>query len=467
MSGGIVSSLSQCHPLIRDSSEVLSFSDSPGVLSIDPDIRPLFPRLISQHSSLLQASAGSGNACSKKRIAVCFSGGPAPGGHAVVAALADYCHQRHDLFGIQGGPGGLLSGNLRLLTLSECMPFFKCGGFHLLGTDRTKIKTPEQFSTVQSVVSSQKLDALIIIGGDDSHTNAAFLAEALLPVGCQVIGVPKTIDGDLRVPPYLPVSFGFDSAVSLYSDLVHNLILDTQSTHKYWHFVKLMGRHTGHITQAVGKNSQADLCLFGELAQANAWQLPDVISVISESILKDASAGKPYGVCCISEGLFEWLSDTQALFSALHQSGNINSLAPELDALLKTFPDDVQKQLGLGTDSHGNMPLSQIETERCLLDMVRRDLLTKEPSFNFQGLPHFFGYEGRCCSPSDFDLNFCAHLGIIAGALVEAGRTGVMAACSGFTATDFLGGIPLTSLLSVETRDNTHVPVIQKAFVSL
>jgi len=459
------------HTLLK---KQLVFTAQPNQSTIDSEIKSYVSNLENKSFNVLTATQGEPSITPNKRIAVCFSGGPAPGGHNVVYALAELCHEGHTLYGINGGPGGLLKGDLFELTLDTCNDYLNVGGFHLLKTDRTKIKSAEQFEQVKHVVRQYKLDGLIIIGGDDSNTNAVLLANELISENCSVIGVPKTIDGDLTSPPYLPVSFGFHSACDTYAAMVTALIRDTHSSQKYWHIVKLMGRSASHITKQVAKQTNPDLFFIGEYLSRDNITLSQVIDTIAEHILKSNKNSKNFGVVLLPEGLLEWTPDVKALIAELntvlsHDLVTIDTVVAKLNpnnaSLFKSFPEYIQQQLLMDRDSHGNVQLSRIETERLVIDMLTTVLAEKNSSYKFDALPHFYGYEGRCCDPNAFDADFCLQLGYIAGQLALQGFTGYMAACDGTRQDNKCYGVPIASLLNMEQRHGKKSPVIEKTVV--
>ncbi len=464
----------QIHPLLNQQS--LIFKPASKTLNVATNIQPFFPKLLQSDYGLIQAQSGKGGAIKKKRVGVCYSGGPAPGGHNVVIAMLHACRDHHELVGINGGMGGLLTGKVTPLTEKECKGYLNTGGFDLLGTDRTKIKSDDHYKQVIAQVRKHQLDGLVIIGGDDSNTNAAFLAEALYDEGCCVVGVPKTIDGDLRFPPYLPISFGFDTAVSVYAALVKNLIKDTKSVKKYWHIVKLMGRHAGHITQEVCKRSSPDMMIIGEYLKRDNTSLMGLVKQIGDVILNSSEKGKDYGVICFAEGILEWMPDMIAMIESLsialskpHQNQSLSALKLPANHqnLWLSLPHYIQSQLCMDRDEHGNIALSRIETERLLIQLVNRYISEQNPRYHLNAMPHFFGYEGRCADPSPWDASYCYNLGHIAMHLVLQRKTGMMAACTGFGTSDAIYGIPLASLLSIENRLGKQEPVIQKVIVSI
>jgi len=374
----------------------------------------------------------------KKRLAVCFSGGPAPGGHTIVATIVAACHPTHEVWGIEGGFGGLLLGKLRRLSPSEVMPTLDTGGFDLLGTDRTKLHTPAHFQRVRAHLRTHSIDVLVVIGGDDSNTNAVFLADALLPDGRCVIGIPKTIDGDLRVPPFLPVSFGFDTACDHYSALVCALQRDTRSTKKYWHLVKLMGRSAGFVTQDVARRSRPDIALIGEDCAAKQLTFTDLCHTIGTRIQAAQAANRGYGVICFPESLLAWLQP---------------------DTLLSRFLTTPLDELP--TDTHGNASLSALPTEQILQRALSAHLHPHLRMTDFQ--THFFGYTGRCIDPTPTDRALCRQLALTATALALQGHTGLLAASARSSGAGRCYGIPLHALLQHETRGASTVAVIAKS----
>ena len=437
------------------------------------NIPTIFPNLSKQGSYVLKKTTNVHEFNQPKKIAVCFSGGPAPGGHSVVASIARSCSNKHTLLGITNGPKGLLNNEFSILDPNYVQQFNHTGGFHLLGTDRTKLTTQDQFNTIKSHVISHQLDGLILIGGDDTHTNAVFLAEALYDTGCSVIGVPKTIDGDLRYEPYLPLPFGFSTAVELYSTLVQNIILDTKSTKKYWHFIKLMGRTTSHITQKVGKNTTPDICIISEELATKSLTLPQLISDITTKIQEDYMSQKNYGVICFAEGILEFLPDITALISQLNTliaSTNKLSIIDQLSLKNKTtfkqLPEYIQHQLLLDRDSHGNINLSRINTQQLLIDLCQKELITKYSNTKVDCIPHFYGYEARCHVPNNYDQKLCAELGIIAFDLVNNKYTGYMAAYSPLDYTKAHYAIPILAMLEQQARAGKSQLVVKKALVT-
>lgn len=365
----------------------------------------------------------------KKRVAVLFSGGPASGGHNVVWGLFEAL-RGNTLFGVKAGPGGLLKGDLFEITETALSRVKNLGGFDFLGTDRTKIKSDEQLETVKRVVAEYCLDAIVVVGGDDSNTNAFVLAEFLKDVGCVVVGVPKTIDGDLQVPGKLPISFGFDTATKIYSEMVGNILQDTRSSLKYWHFIKLMGRSASHVTLEVGLQTQPAVTLISEEIREKKMSLEDVVAYVSGIVEDRASRGIKHGVVLVPEGLVEFIP-----------------------GLVESLPDEFQAR-----DSHGNLQVSQIETEKLLAKLVAEKTGCSTQT-------HFFGYEGRCGAPTKFDAWLTFNLGRVAGQLVLEEKTGYMAALNSFESGGMAQEVDLGDLITTEMRDGKKVSVIEKALV--
>ncbi|MDR1324023.1 MAG: diphosphate--fructose-6-phosphate 1-phosphotransferase [Candidatus Margulisbacteria bacterium] len=417
-----------------------------------------------------------------RRVAVLFSGGPAAGGHNVVSGLKAVLGRQNVLLGVRGGPKGLLDGEFFTITDKDVKQILNTGGFDFLGSDRTKIKTTEQFLQVKKVCAKNKLNALVIIGGDDSNTNAALLAEYLYPE-VQVIGVPKTIDGDLQVGKFLPISFGFDTATKIYAELVGNILQDTPSSRKYWHFIKLMGRAASHVALEVALQTRPAAVLISEEIAARKIPLRKIVDNLAQIVIQRAKKGLKHGVVIIPEGLIEFIPDLTDLLKTLNDlmARHVSSLknlplakrrefaAKELQsgqaALFKSLPEYIQEMLLLDRDSHGNLQVSQIPTEKLLIDMTAARIKQLSPDTPFATNNHFFGYEGRCGAPSLFDAAFTFNLGLIAGSLILDGRTGYMAALSDFHKGGRVLAIPLTGLINVEKRHGKDEMVIEKALV--
>ena len=378
------------HSLFEESLRNLPITILPNFFR-DNIIRPLVFDIHEQHLPIKDSIRPYFNALNKddvlvgssdvltvenKNIAVLFSGGPAAGGHNVIAGLKHALGNKNTLYGVQKGPKGLIEGQLVELSDEDIKNVINLGGFDLLGSDRTKIKSKDQFNKVKKTVADFQLDGLIIIGGDDSNTNAAFLAEELYELGCTVVGVPKTIDGDLQVDSLLPISFGFDTATKIYAELVGNILQDTPSSQKYWHFVKLMGRSASHITLEVALQTQPHLTLISEEILENKWSLDRLIQYMASIIIDRSKKGHNYGVVLIPEGLIEFIEECRFLIDELnsinYQSAKeLNTkLSTSAMATFKSLPTLIQDQLLLDRDSHGNLKLSQIDTQVLLIEML-------------------------------------------------------------------------------------------------
>jgi pyrophosphate--fructose-6-phosphate 1-phosphotransferase len=428
------------------------------------------------------------------RVGVVLSGGQAPGGHNVIAGLFDSVkaiHPQSEIIGFLGGPSGLEKGKYEIIGQAKMDAYRNTGGFDIIGSGRTKLETPEQFDRCIEVIKNLNLNAIVIIGGDDSNTNAAILAEYLKAKGLttSVIGVPKTIDGDLK-NAHIPVSFGFDTAVKTYSELIGNIARDAGSAKKYWHFIKLMGRSASHIALEAGLQSQANITLVSEEVEKKSLSLEQIVDDIARVISARADAGKNYGVVLIPEGLIEFIPSVKTLIARLNDllakhadefaklesaDAKIAAMSKWLEGDLgKTFaslPKTIQLQLLLDRDPHGNVQVSLIETEALLAELVGRKL---KASTSFKGKfspqRHFFGYEGRAAAPSNFDSDYCYSLGCVAAILVRSGRTGYMASIRNVSKGPdqwIAGGIPITMMFNMEQRHGHLKPVIQKALVEL
>ncbi len=413
------------------------------------------------------------------KVGVVFSGGQAPGGHNVIAGLLDSL-QGSELIGFLGGPSGILSGKYKTLTKNEVDAFRNTGGFDLLGSGRTKIETEEQFEQALQVCNKIKLDGLVVIGGDDSNTNAALLAEYFKLKGCStcVVGIPKTIDGDLK-NDYVPISFGFDTASKVYAESIGNLARDALSAKKYYHFVRLMGRTASHIALECALLTHPNLTIVAEEVFEKKMTLNQIVSDIVALIIERAALGKSYGVIIIPEGLIEWIPEMSTLMKEL--SGILSKEGgyseEEIKAKLTStsqecffsIPVAIQKQLLLERDPHGNVQVSLIETERLLAEMVANEM-KKIKDVSFHALPHFFGYEGRSAFPSNFDASYCYTLGAVASLAITSKLSGYMCFVSNLDKPIDkwdVGAVPLASLTHLETRKGKLKPVIEKALVDL
>ena len=428
---------------------------------------------------------------SGKRVAVLFSGGPAAGGHNVVVGLKHILGPQNTLLGIKAGPKGLKKGDTFEITEDHVRNIINTGGFNFMGTDRSKIEKSEDIDKVKSVCREQNIDAIVIIGGDDSNTNAALLAEKLFSdvktdgSGVQVIGVPKTIDGDLQLGNELPISFGFDTATKIYAEKVGNLLRDTSSSLKYWHFVRLMGRSASHVTLEVALQTHPTIALISEEVRECTITLPEIVDSIANTVIERAKKGLNYGVVLVPEGLIEFipgfttmiddLNDKMAQFKDELTGKNIkeqliymySKLTQEHGELLESLPDPIKLKLMADRDEHGNLPVSQIETETMLSSAVKARIHQLDGTVKFDSLNHFFGYEARCGASTIFDSSYTYNLGATAGSLILDGRTGYMASLTDLATGARPLGIPIASMLDIEIRKGKPSKVIEKALVKL
>ncbi len=434
-----------------------------------PEIAKLFPHTHNQ--PLLKTGKGS-LPSAPLRIGVVFSGGQAAGGHNVIAGLFDALkalHPKSRLFGFLNGPGGIIGGKQKEITKELLAPYRNQGGFDLIGSGRGKIETEEQMQA--ALKTCKELDGLVIIGGDDSNTNAAVLAEYFLANGCKtkVVGVPKTIDGDLK-NAHVAISFGFDTACKTYAEMISNIARDCMSAKKYYHFIKLMGRSASHITLECALLAQPNLALIGEEIAAKKISLAKIVDEIVDLIIERAEVGKNYGVILIPEGLVEFIPEMALLLSELNKNPDTSKLSSKSARCFQLLPEAIQKQLNFERDPHGNVNLSLIETERMLIELVTRALTIKKKQDKFSAQPHFFGYEGRAGFPSNFDAHYCYALGYVAALIVRAGFTGYMSAVDGLSRPVdkwSVAAVPLAALLKLEVRKGKTKPVIEKALVDL
>ncbi|KAK4748099.1 hypothetical protein SAY87_014685 [Trapa incisa] len=457
----------------------------------NPDeISKLFPHLFGQPSALLVPSATVTTAASRQsqKIGVVFSGGQAPGGHNVISGIFDYLQEHgkgSTLYGFKGGPAGIMKCKYLDLTADFILPYRNQGGFDMLCSGRDKIETPEQFKQAEETVLKLDLDGLVVIGGDDSNTNACLLAENFRSknMKTRVIGCPKTIDGDLKCEE-VPISFGFDTACKTYAELIGNLMVDSRSSGKYYHFVRLMGRAASHITLQCALETHPNITIIGEEVAAKRLTLKNVTDYIVDVICKRSELGYNYGVVLIPEGLIDFIPEVQQLISELNEilaQGPVDEggmwkekLKAQSLQLFEFLPRSIQKQLMLERDPHGNVQVAKIETETMLIQMAEEELEKRQQENKykgtFKGLSHFFGYEGRCGFPSNFDATYCYSLGYAAAALLHCGKTGLIASVGnlGAPVSEWtVGGTALTSLMDVERRHGKFKPVIKKAMVDL
>jgi pyrophosphate--fructose-6-phosphate 1-phosphotransferase len=442
-------------------------------------------------------------------VGVILSGGQAPGGHNVIAGLYDGLKAMNpdsQLFGFLGGPSGLLEDEYLLLSDEVVDAYRNTGGFDMICSGRTKLETTEQFDAVAATCKRHDISALVVIGGDDSNTNACVLAQYMITTGAgiQVIGCPKTIDGDLK-SEWVEVSFGFDTATKVYSELIGNILRDANSARKYWHFIKLMGRSASHIALECALQTHPTACIISEEVAAKQTTLKDIVLDIATMVRDRADSGMNFGIVLIPEGLIEFIPEMKKLIGELNEllAANkeyfeglrndddklqfVNSeISQSSSQAFSSLPLSIQLQLISDRDPHGNVQVSKIETEKLLIDMVddllqkwnaarasenrKRGAVRQEKPIKFSAQAHFFGYEGRCAAPSNFDADYCYSLGYTASALIGAGKTGYMASVRNVAADSSAwqaGGIPLTMMMNLERRHGEDKPVIRKALVDL
>ena len=429
-------------------------------------------------------------------VGVILSGGQAPGGHNVITGLFDTIKKmnpENKLYGFLMGPGGLVDHKYIEITADFIEEYRNTGGFDMIGSGRTKLEKVDQFEKGLEIIRELGIKALVIIGGDDSNTNACVLAEyyAAKKYGVQVIGCPKTIDGDLK-NSQIETSFGFDTATKTYSELIGNIERDCNSARKYWHFIKLMGRSASHIALECALKCQPNICLVSEEVKAKNMTLNQIVEHICEVIAYRASQGNNFGVILIPEGLIEFIPSIGKLIEELNDllasHGNdykeldpvaqreyiMAHLSEDNKQTFATLPDNVARQLSLDRDPHGNVQVSLIETEKLLSDMCEAKLAQWKEEGKYTGkfaaLHHFFGYEGRCAAPSNFDADYCYALGTSAAHLIANGKTGYMAIVKNTTKPTSewkAGGVPITMMMNIERRNGEMKPVIRKALVEL
>ncbi|XP_010533788.1 PREDICTED: pyrophosphate--fructose 6-phosphate 1-phosphotransferase subunit beta 1 [Tarenaya hassleriana] len=455
----------------------------------NPDeIAKLFPCLFGQPSVSLVADQNAASMDQKLKVGVVLSGGQAPGGHNVISGLFDYLQNRANgstFYGFRGGPAGIMKCKYVELTSDYIYPYRNQGGFDMICSGRDKIETPEQFKQAEETAKKLDLDGLVVIGGDDSNTNACLLAENFRSknMKTRVIGCPKTIDGDLKCKE-VPTSFGFDTACKIYSEMIGNVMIDARSTGKYYHFVRLMGRAASHITLECALQTHPNITIIGEEVYAQKQTLKNVTDYIVDVICKRAELGYNYGVILIPEGLIDFIPEVQELIAELNEilahevvdeSGLWKKKLTEQSLKLFEFlPEAIQEQLMLERDPHGNVQVAKIETEKMLIQMAETELEKRrqEGTYKgrFMGQSHFFGYEGRCGLPTNFDATYCYALGYAAGALLRSGKTGLISSVGNLAAPVAewtVGGTALTSLMDVERRHGKFKPVIKKAMGEL
>ena len=444
-------------------------------------------------------SSSSMSSSEVRNVGVILSGGQAPGGHNVIAGLYDAlksANSQNKLYGFLGGPSGIIDGKYIEFTDEFMDAYRNTGGFDIIGSGRTKLETEDQFQESLKVCKKLNISAVVIIGGDDSNTNAALLAEWFVKnnTGIQVIGCPKTIDGDLK-NEQIEISFGFDTATKTYAELIGNIQRDANSAKKYWHFIKIMGRSASHVALEAALQTQPNITLISEEVEEKRMSLDSIVSYMTDVIVKRANAGKNFGIAIIPEGLIEFIPEMKSMIS------NLNDIMAELESdpsflnatstrekfsIVETRLDDnnarvynslpalIKSQLLADRDPHGNVQVSKIETEKLLIEMIstRLDELKSQGEYigKFSAQSHFFGYEGRCAFPSNFDADYCYSLGYNAFALINFGLTGYLSSVRNLTAPAsewIAGGIPLTMMMNMEKRHGEMKPVIQKALVKL
>ena len=458
------------------------------------DIKKLFPNTYGMPLVEFVPADSANNA--KINVGIILSGGQAPGGHNVISGLFDEVKKlnpENRLYGFLMGPGGLVDHNYIEITAENLQAYRNTGGFDMIGSGRTKLEKEEQFEKGLEILRKLDIKAVVIIGGDDSNTNACVLAEyyAAKQYGVQVIGCPKTIDGDLK-NDQIETSFGFDTATKTYSELIGNIERDCNSARKYWHFIKLMGRSASHIALECALQTQPNICLVSEEIESKDQTLNDIVEYIAGVVAYRAEQGNNFGVVLIPEGLIEFIPAIGRLIQELndllaaHGADYLNldkdaqrmyileHLSAENKATFETLPEGVARQLSLDRDPHGNVQVSLIETEKLISEMVaaKLDQWKKEGKYagKFSPLHHFFGYEGRCAAPSNFDADYCYALGSSAAQLIANGKTGYMAIVKNTTAPADqwkAGGVPITMMMNMERRNGEMKPVIRKALVEL
>ena len=482
-------------PKALEGSVTVRLGDATQSVSDQKEIKELFPNTYGLPKLTFEA-AQAGEQGQAVNVGVILSGGQAPGGHNVIAGLFDGIKRIHPdsrLYGFLMGPEGLIKHDYKELTAELIDEYRNTGGFDIIGSGRTKLEEKEQFDKGLEILKKLDIRALVIIGGDDSNTNAAVLAEYYKSIGApvQVIGCPKTIDGDLK-NEQIETSFGFDTATKVYAEVIGNVQRDCFSARKYWHFIKLMGRSASHIALECALQVQPNVAIISEEVEAKNLTLDDVVTSIAEVVAQRAAKGWNFGTVLIPEGLIEFIPAIKSLIAELndflaHHEAEfravatdeqrafiISKLSEANSKLYASLPSSVARQLTLDRDPHGNVQVSLIETEKLLAQMVGSKLAEwKEEgrySGKFASLTHFFGYEGRCSMPSNFDADYCYALGRTAACLIASGVTGYMSSVQNLTAPAhewIAGGIPTTMMMNMERRHGEMKPVIQKALVDL
>lgn len=480
---------------LRGGSIVVELGEPSHPATDKDQIQTLFPKTYGQ--PVARIVEGNGKLSTQPlKVGVVLSGGQAPGGHNVIAGLFDAlkaANKDSKLYGFLKGPGGVIKGKYKELTADIIDEYRNTGGFDMIMSGRDKIEKPEDLAACKKNFATMGLDGLVVIGGDDSNTNAALLAEYLRAEGSKtvVIGVPKTIDGDMK-NEQIEASFGFDTAAKTYSELIGNICRDATSAVKYWHFIRLMGRAASHVALECALQTHPNICLISEEIQAKGTTLGEIVDYIADVICERAAAGKNYGILVVPEGLPEFIGDIKTMIDELsnilgkdeeyirdlgEHSERVQYLSNQLSdhsaRVYGSLPTDIQEVL-LKRDSHGNVPVSQVETERLLIDLVSDKIRMMkshgETDAKFSPLGHFFGYEGRCAAPSNFDADYTYSLGYAAAQLVRSGLTGYTVNVQNVTKSSdewVAGGTPVTMMLNMEQRKGKPTPVIKKALVDL
>ena len=462
------------------------------------DIQNLFPNTYGKPTVTFKATSDK-KSTPARNVGVILSGGQAPGGHNVIAGLYDAlksANPESKLYGFLGGPSGIIDGKYIEFTDEFMDQYRNTGGFDIIGSGRTKLETEDQFQESYKVCQKLGISAVVIIGGDDSNTNAALLAAWFVKnnTGIQVIGCPKTIDGDLK-NDQIEISFGFDTATKTYAELIGNIQRDANSAKKYWHFIKIMGRSASHVALEAALQTQPNITLISEEVEAKKMSLSSIIDYMTDIIVRRANAGKNFGIAVVPEGLIEFIPEMKSMIA------NLNDIMAELETdpsfvnattirdkfaivehrlddenanVYNSLPSIIKEQLLADRDPHGNVQVSKIETEKLLIEMISSKLakLKSEGSYigKFSAQSHFFGYEGRCAFPSNFDADYCYSLGYNAYALISNGLTGYLSSVKNLTAPAsewVAGGVPLTMMMNMEKRHGEMKPVIKKALVEL
>ncbi|MCR4690027.1 MAG: diphosphate--fructose-6-phosphate 1-phosphotransferase [Lachnospiraceae bacterium] len=479
-------------------SEICVKDGAPTQSVADQDkIKALFPNTYGKNEITFQKGSNTSEA-KKQVVGVILSGGQAPGGHNVISGLYDALkatNSENVLLGFKGGPDGLLKDDYVEFDDAFIDAYRNTGGFDIIGSGRTKLETQEQFAIVAENAKKNGLTAIVIIGGDDSNTNAATLAEYMAAnnTGVQVIGCPKTIDGDLKNED-IEASFGFDTATKTYSELIGNIERDANSAKKYWHFIKVMGRSASHVALECALETQPNICLIGEEVAAKKMSLSAIADYIADSVETRGNNGENFGVAIIPEGIVEFVPEFSKLIAEINEllagekTEKFNALpdwaakydfikkglTAESFAVFEILPQFVQQQLFLERDPHGNVQVSLIESEKLFSEMVKEKLAARKAAGTYKGKfgaqHHFFGYEGRCAFPSNFDADYCYSLGYNAFMLIQYGYTGYLSKVSNLSkpAEEWVaGGMPITKMMNMERRNGEDKPVIRKALVEL